>query len=91
MKRDLKLVNYVLKQNQKLKKRINTLEEILSEMSNFREILTPEEVCREFSISRKTFDRFRKEGLKTMQPKRNGSIKVKRTEMENFLNSKKRW
>lgn len=91
MKVDLNLTKFVIVENQKLKKRIKKLEEILFEMSNFREVLTPNEIELEYGISRKTLSRYRNEGLKFIQPKRNGKILVKRTEIEKFLNSKKLW
>ena len=91
MKRDLKLAKFVIAENKKLKKRIKKIEEILFEMSNFREVLTPKEIELEYGISRKTLSRYRSEGLKLIQPKRNGKILVKRTEIEKFLNSKKSW
>ena len=91
MKRDLKLAKFVIAENKKLKKRIKKIEEILFEMSNFREVLTPKEIELEYGISRKTLSRYRNEGLKFIQPKRNGKILVKRTEIEKFLNSKKLW
>ena len=91
MKRDLKLAKFVIAENKKLKKRIKKIEEILFEMSNFREVLTPKEIELEYGISRKTLSRYRSEGLKLIQPKRNGKILEKRTEIEKFLNSKKSW
>jgi hypothetical protein len=91
MKRDLKLAKFVIAENKKLKKRIKKIEEILFEMSNFREVLTPKEIELEYGISRKTLSRYRSEGLKLIQPKRNGKILAKRTEIEKFLNSKKSW
>lgn len=90
-KENFKLAKFVIVENQKLKKRIKKLEEILFEMSNFREVLTPNEIELEYGISRKTLSRYRNEGLKFIQPKRNGKILVKRTEIEKFLNSKKLW
>lgn len=91
MKRDLKLAKFVIAENKKLKKRIKKIEEILFELSNFREVLTPKEIELEYGISRKTLSRYRSEGLKLIQPKRNGKILAKRTEIEKFLNSKKSW
>ena len=91
MKRDLKLAKFVIAENKKLKKRIKKIEEILFELSNFREVLTPKEIELEYGISRKTLSRYRSEGLKLIQPKRNGKILVKRTEIEKFFNSKKLW
>ena len=91
MKRDFELTKYVIVENKKLRKRIKNLENILFEMSNFREVLTPKEIELEYGISRKTLSRYRNEGLKLIQPKRNGKILVKRTEIEKFLNGKKTW
>jgi uncharacterized protein YukJ len=91
MKRDFELTKYVIVENKKLRKRIKNLENILFEMSNFREVLTPKEIELEYGISRKTLSRYRSEGLKLIQPKRNGKILVKRTEIEKFFNSKKLW
>lgn len=91
MGRDIALMKYVVKENQKLKKRLKYLEKILIEKSDFKEVLTPKEIELEFGISRKTLSRYRSEGLKILQPKRNGKILVKRIEIEKFLNSKKKW
>lgn len=90
-KENFKLAKFVILENKKLNKRIKNLEKIILEMSNFREVLTPNEIELEYGISRKTLSRYRNEGLKFIQPKRNGKILVKRTEIEKFLNSKKLW
>ena len=90
-KENFKLAKFVILEDKKLNKRIKNLEKIILEMSNFREVLTPNEIELEYGISRKTLSRYRNEGLKFIQPKRNGKILVKRTEIEKFLNSKKLW
>ena len=89
MKQHLKLAKFVIVENHKLKKRIKNLEKMLIELSNFKEFLTPKEVELEYRICRKTLSRYRNEGLKVVQAKRNGKILVKRTELEKFLNSNK--
>lgn len=85
-KSNQKLVAYVIKSNQQLKKRINKLERIISEMDNFKENLTVKEVCEMYRISERTFYRYRDDGMKVSQPKRNGKIIVNRKEFEKYLN-----
>lgn len=91
MNKEMKLTKFVIKENQKLKKKIKMIEDILKEMNNFKDILKVEEVCEELGIVRKTFERYRKEGLKVQQPKMNGTIYIRRSELDKFLNSKKSW
>ena len=69
---------------------MNLLHTILNEMNNFKDILKVEEVCEELGIVRKTFERYRMDGLKVQQPKMNGTIYIRRSELDKFLNSKKR-
>ena len=45
-KTEKRLVEFVIKNNQKLKKRVNELEKIISEMNNFKENLTVKEIMR---------------------------------------------
>ena len=87
----MKLAKFVIKENQKLKKKIKMIEGILNEMNNFKDILKVEEVCEELGIVRKTFERYRMDGLKVQQPKMNGTIYIRRSELDKFLNSKKSW
>lgn len=87
----MKLTKFVIKENQKLKKKIKLIEGILNEMNNFKDILKVEDVCEELGIVRKTFERYRKDGLRVQQPKMNGTIYIKRSELDKFLNSKKSW
>ena len=87
----MKLTKFVIKENQKLKKKIKLIEGILNEMNNFKDILKVEDVCEELGIVRKTFERYRKDGLRVQQPKMNGTIYIKRSELDKFLNSRKSW
>ena len=87
----MKLAKFVIKENQKLKKKIKLIEGILNEMNNFKDILKVEDVCEELGIVRKTFERYRKDGLRVQQPKMNGTIYIKRSELDKFLNSRKSW
>lgn len=91
MNNQMKLTKFVIKENQKLKKKIKLIEGILNEMNNFKDILKVEDVCEELGIVRKTFERYRKDGLRVQQPKMNGTIYIKRSELDKFLNSKKSW
>ena len=90
-KGNFKLAKYVILENKKLNKRIKNLEKIILEINSFKDVLTPKEIELEYGFSRKTLDRYRLDGLKVIQPKRNGKILIKRTEIEKFLNSKKLW
>lgn len=85
-KTEKRLVDYVIKNNQKLKKRLSELDRIIAEMNNFKENLTVNEICTQYPISRKTFDRYREAGMEVSQPKRNGKIIVNRKEFEKYLN-----
>ena len=83
------LVRFSIRSNQKLKKRIQELEKIILKINNFQEILTKKEICEDYKISPKTFDRYKSEGLKHSQAKRNAKIFVKRTDYEKFIATKK--
>lgn len=83
------LARFFVKNNLKLKKRITELEKIVLKMSNFQEILTKKEICDKYKISPKTFDRYKSEGLKHSQAKRNAKIFVNRTDYEKFIGDKK--
>lgn len=83
------LVRFSIRNNQMLKKRIAELEKIILKMNNFQEILTKKEICEDYKISPKTFDRYKSEGLKHSQAKRNAKIFVKRTDYEKFIGNKK--
>lgn len=85
-KTEKRLVDFVINNNQKLKKRLSELERIIAEMNNFKENLTVKEICEQYSLSRKTFDRYREAGMKVLQPKMNGKIIVNRKEFEKYLN-----
>ena len=85
MRRDFELTKFVIKENSKLRKRIEKLEEIISEMGNFKKVLTPKEIEIEYGISLKTLGRYRIEWLEYMQPKTNGKILIKRNDLEKFL------
>lgn len=80
-----KLAIYVFKENKKLKRQILDLQEIIFQTCRIKEYLTVNEVCEIFKISRRTFDRYRSEGLKTLQPKKNGKRLIRKIDIENFL------
>lgn len=65
-------------------KRLNKMEKLIK--TKKKNWLTVNEIVKEYSISRKTFDRLREKGLNVSQPKRNGKILVNRNELETFLN-----
>ncbi len=65
--------------------RIKRMEKLLKEQQK-KDILTVQELIKEYGISRKTLDRLRVKGLKVSQPVRNGKILVSRNELETFLN-----
>lgn len=77
---------YFIKENKKLQKRIKKLEEILSEKNILKDVLSVKEVCENYDISTKTFDRYRRDKLiKVSQPKMNGKRFVKKSEIEKLL------
>ena len=87
--KNYKMAKFSIISNQKLKKRIVELEKIILKINNFQEILTKKEICEDYKISPKTFDRYKSEGLKHSQAKRNAKIFVKRTDYEKFIATKK--
>ncbi len=62
------------------------IEEIRIEKS-LEDLLTVKQVMEIFKISRKTFDRWRIDGLKIYQKTPNSTILVKRKDVFNFLNN----
>ncbi|WP_066441043.1 helix-turn-helix domain-containing protein [uncultured Chryseobacterium sp.] len=74
----------LLKKIRALEKRVKLLEDFLEEKT-LKETFTVEEVLNVYGISRSTFDRYRDSGLKVYQPKRNGRIMVKKTDIDKFL------
>lgn len=80
-----KVLGAVLKSNLELRK---LLAELLERPGLAKEHLTVRELMKEYSISRKVFDGFRKKGLKVIQKSPNGTIWVKRSEIDKFLTKK---
>lgn len=87
--KEKRIVGFAVKNTMKLLMRVEKLEKIISEMDSIKTFLTVNEVCREYSISRRTFDRYKNNGLKVYQPKRNGKIIVNREEFEEYLGNLK--
>ncbi|MCH4821679.1 helix-turn-helix domain-containing protein [Gramella lutea] len=83
---------YKEKFDQELKREIESLRDSfktkLYEIKRKDDILTPKEIERQLKISRKTFDRWANDGLRTMQRSPGSSIRVKREELEIYLNEK---
>lgn len=52
------------------------------------DILSPKQITAELNISRKTFDRWTKDGLAILQRDTGKSIRVKRVDLENYLKDK---
>lgn len=73
---------YLVDECHKLKNRIRKLEKALLEN---KEMLTVKEVEEKYGISRSTIDRYRKRGLKTNQPTRNGKVYINVSELQKFL------
>ncbi|WP_028122348.1 helix-turn-helix transcriptional regulator [Epilithonimonas tenax] len=74
--------HYLVNECHKLKNRIIKLEKVLVEN---KEILTVKEVEEKYGISRSTIDRYRKKGLKTNQPTKNGKVYINVSELQKFL------
>jgi hypothetical protein len=61
----------------------------ISERPEFaKEWLSVKDLETEFGITRKVFEGYRKNGLKVIQKKQNGGIKIRRCELEKFLTKK---
>lgn len=84
---DLKLLKaFVIKRMVKLKKdQLEFFRKIEKEKS-LEQWLSVQEVLTEFGISRKTFDRWRINGLRVSQNKPNTMIRVKRNDIVKYLN-----
>ncbi|MFD2601762.1 hypothetical protein [Flavobacterium suzhouense] len=84
-----KVLSAVLKTNLRVEKSNAELKELLSELIDrpglAKENLTVKQVSDEYGISRKQLDGFRKKGLKVIQKTPNGTIWVKRSELDKFL------
>lgn len=89
MNKYLELTKYVIRENQKLKKKLKSLEELFQQKGNSKECLTVKEVCENYGLSRKTFDRYRSQGLITSQPIKNGRRFTKKNDIENFIKNKR--
>jgi hypothetical protein len=85
MKNNLTLTKYVIREFQKLKKENRIIRELLMEKSNFKEQFSVEEICAMYGIERKTFDKYRKMGLKVTQIRPNAKIYIKKTDFDKFL------
>jgi hypothetical protein len=85
MKSKISLASYMMNENLKLKRRIKALESLLSEKSNLKEQFTVKEICEMYGIERKTFDNYRRNGLKVIQLKPNAHIFIKKSDFDNFL------
>lgn len=59
-----------------------------SEIKSKEDLLSPKEIERELKISRKTFDRWINGGLKKLQNSPGASIRVRREDLENYLNDR---
>lgn len=80
--------DYFVKKIRALEKRVKKLENILEEKA-LKETFSVDEICNSYSISRSTFDRYRKAGLKVSQSGRNGKIMVKKSDVEKYLKNNK--
>lgn len=79
---------YLLNRSNKLRKEAAILKNELLNVIEKHDVLTVDEVLQIYKISRSTFDRYVKKGLKINQPCRNGRISVNRVELEKFLQKK---
>ncbi|MBG27025.1 MULTISPECIES: helix-turn-helix domain-containing protein [Croceibacter] len=84
----LKLRRFVVNRIVKLEKRQKAFFEEIKKEKSLDDILTVKECCEEYKVSRKTFDRWRENGLQIIQKKPNSRIFVKRASVEQFLNRK---
>ncbi len=81
---------YTLKNLQKLRKQLRTLQEENMRLKSLDELLTINDIESEFKVSRKTIDRWRENGLNTSQLGYGKLIRIRRGDLVNFLNKKTR-
>lgn len=74
----------LLKRCLRLQERIEELEITIRDIT-FNDIISRDEFLKKYSLNSKTFDNYRKAGLKAYQPVRNGKIFVSLKEFEKFL------
>lgn len=64
------------------------VEKEITEKKSMDDLLSPKQVTDELKISRKTFDRWVKNGLNILQKTSGTSVRVKRKDMETYLSEK---
>lgn len=64
------------------------LQEQLSVKKSQDDLLSPKQIVKELGISRKTFDRWVNDGLSIFQRDPGASIRVKRKDLETYLNGR---
>ena len=80
-----KLKAYVIRTMITLRKNQRDFFRSIEKEKSLDDLLSPNQVIEELNISRKTFDRWREKGLKVLQDRPNSAIRVKRSELMNYL------
>ena len=80
-----KLKAYVIRTMITLRKNQREFFRSIEKEKSLDDLLSPNQVIEELNVSRKTFDRWREKGLKVLQDRPNGAIRVKRSELINYL------
>ncbi|WP_160136620.1 hypothetical protein [Chryseobacterium sp. c4a] len=80
-------IKSLIKRCLRLQKRIEELEITIRDIT-FNDIISRDEFLKKYNLNSKTFDNYRKAGLKAYQPVRNGKIFVSLKEFEKFLKKK---
>lgn len=80
-----KLKAYVIRTMITLRKNQREFFRSIEKEKSLDDLLSPNQVIEELNISRKTFDRWREKGLKVLQDRPNGAIRVQRSELMNYL------
>lgn len=86
-----KMKRYVINEMRRMKRRQKEFFERIEGKKGLEDYLTIEEIEKEFNISRSTFNRYRKQGLKVLQNGYKGRITVKKGDYVEFLKNRGLW
>ncbi len=86
-----KIKRYVINEMRRMKKRQLEFFESIERKKDLQDYLTIEEIEKEFSISRSTFNRYRHQGLRVLQNGFKGRIMVKKGDYIEFLKNRRLW
>ena len=87
-KQHLKYLKILMKKNDLLNQKIRCLKFELDELKKTQNLLSVEQLQKQYGISMSTLERYRRLGLKVNQPVLNGRIFICPIEFEKFLKEK---